>query len=471
MLENKPDITASREEPSRRLAALGQRSWTGWGLRAAAVVLILLVAGGGVRTFLRYHTAAVMTLPIREYSHAEYPENPAALSVHHGNYNGRTLSLVQKDTTHFDVILTPKHSHIAKIVFRNLDISLMTPSLPAWTKDDQDLWRIALTDRQWNRQQVRFDATSPHIEITGGDGFEKGHLFTAELAKNCLNAGLWEVLLFVKDGNDKALYYQGWFTFPLGHYKRLFEHNTSLSYLRHWYYLEHWFDPAGTRVPMAKLRQVRRERAVSATFNRDEKIIAAGEQTRKRRTTVAENVTTWGDFYDGRPIHFAAFIPPGRYSVSHLWKNKYGQMDRFEHAVLREIVSPAIDKPLHELELVFTSRQEPGKRRFFVSGFDLQVLPQLPVHDYPKGLYMPMGIGVPPFFQSYDALRQHPPYKSPYVSMLLDDNDRWIDHHTFAIDGVAMHRDATDPAMLHVYLLSYERHSLIGHFVVSAQMF
>jgi hypothetical protein len=81
-----------------------------------------------------------------------------------------------------------------------------------------------------------------------------------------------------------------------------------------------------------------------------------------------------------------------------------------------------------------------------------------------------MGIGVPPFFQSYDALRQHPPYQSPYVSVLLDGDDQWIDHHAFAIDGVVMHRDATDPTVLHVYLLSYERHSLIGHFVVSTQM-
>lgn len=30
-----------------------------------------------------------------------------------------------------------------------------------------------------------------------------------------------------------------------------------------------------------------------------------------------------------------------------------------------------------------------------------------------------------------------------------------------------MHLDADDPKLLHVYLLSYERHSLIGHDVMS----
>ena len=79
---------------------------------------------------------------------------------------------------------------------------------------------------------------------------------------------------------------------------------------------------------------------------------------------------------------------------------------------------------------------------------------------------MPMGIGVPPFFQSYEELEKNPPHKSPYVSVLLDEQDRWIDHHSFAIDGPVLHRDEKNPDLLHVYLLSYARHSLIPHFVI-----
>jgi hypothetical protein len=29
-----------------------------------------------------------------------------------------------------------------------------------------------------------------------------------------------------------------------------------------------------------------------------------------------------------------------------------------------------------------------------------------------------------------------------------------------------MHRDLDKPSLVHVYLLSYERHSLIGHFLI-----
>jgi uncharacterized membrane protein YdjX (TVP38/TMEM64 family) len=456
------------------IVPLAVRKFVQWKVRWRTVglvtggLLLVAVAGVALRTHFRYKTADTMEVPVREYTNAEYPEDPANRSLHYGQYDGRRLTLIKKDTTHFDFIFGSDNPHVAKVVFRDVDVSLMTPGLPEWTKADDGLRRIALTDRQWNRQQVRLGGPdSPHVEVTGGDSWEQENLYSAELAKNCLNAGLWEVLLFTKEGGDKALYYQGWFTFPLGHYKDLFEHNTGLSYWKHWYYLEHWFDPAGTPVPMDKLREVVREREVKATFNKSERVIAAGEQARKRRTTVGENIVTWGDFYDGRKIRFASFIPPGRYSLNHPWKNEYRRIDRFDRAILREIRSPVTDKTLHELELVFSSTKREGLSRFFVSGFDLAALPQLPVKDYPKGMYMPMGIGVPPFFQSYEELEKNPPHRSPYVSVLLDEQDNWIDHHSFAIDGPVLHRDEKDPNLLHVYLLSYERHSLIAHFVIS----
>src|SRR5262249_24822729 len=149
------------------------------------------------RTYFRYRTAGVMEVAVTEYTNAEYPDDPALRSVHYGKYTGRKLTLVQKDATHFDLVFEPSDPRTAKVVFRDIDVSLMTPGLPEWAKADAGLTRIALTERQWNRQQVRFDRGSPHVEISGGDGFEVKNWYTAELAKNCLNAGLWEVLLFV----------------------------------------------------------------------------------------------------------------------------------------------------------------------------------------------------------------------------------------------------------------------------------
>ncbi|OUL19162.1 hypothetical protein BV375_32960 [Nostoc sp. 106C] len=58
----------------------------------------------------------------------------------------------------------------------------------------------------------------------------KQNLYEIVLTNNCLNAGFWEIPLFTKKDNNKSLYYQNWFTFPLGHYKNIFENINKISY-------------------------------------------------------------------------------------------------------------------------------------------------------------------------------------------------------------------------------------------------
>jgi hypothetical protein len=73
-------------------------------------------------------------------------------------------------------------------------------------------------------------------------------------------------------------------------------------------------------------------------------------------------------------------------------------------------------------------------------------------------------MSVPSFYQTYEELVSNPPRESPRYSFLVDGEDRWIDHHTAAIDGPVMHWDESDETVLHLYFLSYERHSLVRHF-------
>jgi hypothetical protein len=137
---------------------LGRKSWLPYLVAVPGIITIAAVALGGVWLSRRYTTSDVMFIPLKEYSSAEYPEDPADKSINYGRYSDRELRLAKRDATHFDFILEPKHGHVATVVFRNIDVSLMTPSEPYWTKRDPNLERIALTDRQWNRQQVSFPA-------------------------------------------------------------------------------------------------------------------------------------------------------------------------------------------------------------------------------------------------------------------------------------------------------------------------
>ena len=447
-----------------------------WVALAGLAVVGTAGAAGGYWVHDRYRADEVMEVPVTEYTHAEYREDPSGRSVHHGRYDGRSLHLVRRDDTHFDFEFVSDDPHVASVAFRNVDVSLMTVKQPDWVKDDAGLTRISLIDREWNRQQVKFavtpgserpaDNAGAWVEVSGGDGWEAAHLTQAALAKNCLNAGLWEVLLNCDEGDGTKMYYQGWFTFPLGHLAEQFERNTGLDYADWWYPLEHWQDPAGTVMNLDGLRTVKAEVPATVAFDRDEEITVSGEQVRKCRTTDGSGYVCWGDLLDRADVSFATFVPPGKYSHAHPWGNEYWRFAEFDGGTLREVESPAAPgETLHELELAF--RTDVGEaQRLLIGGVDLAALPTLPVGEYPKGLYMPMGIGVPPFYQSYVELAANPPAESPYYSVLVDADGRWIDHHKAAVDGPVMHRDAADPSLIHLYLLSYERHTLVAHFTL-----
>ncbi|MEM6799165.1 MAG: hypothetical protein AAF589_06595, partial [Planctomycetota bacterium] len=460
-----PQTATHQVEPaSKRLA-----KWRTWLLVALLVAAAGLV-GGGVWLFSRYEFSEEMLVAVTEFDKFDYPEDPSGRSPHYGQYRGRQLRLVQTGDATFDFLFEPIAGvdHVATVAFKNVDVSLLTPGLPEYAKGDDGLRRIALTDREWNRQQAQFYVGKDNVEVTGGDGFERDNLAVASLAKNCLNAGLWEVLLFTNDGGGKQMYYQGWFTFPMGQYKRLWEANTGLSYWDdvNFYRMEHWLDPAGNLIPLDKLREVVSEKPVEAHFDPDEEICFGGEQVRKRRTTQAPGVRCWRDFVERRDeIKFATFTPPGYYDTGKPWGNDYGRLAEFNGCTLRRVKSKLNGQTLDELELAYTG-VDGEQTTIIIGGLDLMAAPQLPRDLYPQGYYLPMGIGVPPFYQDYAALLQNRPHESPYYSFVLDAESRWVDHHSMAIDGPVIHRDPSDPSLVHLYLLSYERHQLVAHYEV-----
>ena len=439
--------------------------------RLALATSIFIVAGIGTTGFVlwfmnRYRTSEEMQVNLKEFSNQEYPENPALLSVHHKRYTQRKLKLVKKDDNHFDFVLEPTNEKTAKILVKNVDLSWFIPQIPESIKEERGLKDIYLSEREYNRQQVSFPVDSESVEIIGGDGFEKRNLYTIELANNCLNAGYWEIILTTKENNQKSAYYQGWFTFPMGHYKNIFEQINKISYWENWWRLEHWQDPDGTKTNLNLLRKVVNERQLPTKFPLDEKIIVSGEQTRKIRTVMGDNLITWGDIYQNYArIKFATFRVPGWYDNETPWQNEYWRIGKFNQATLRTIEPTDSQQNFQEIELEFNDKKTGETNRLLLSGINLKQLPKLAVSDYQKGLYLPLGIKVPPFFQGYEKLASQSPSESPYFGVILDSKDRWINRHDLAVDGFVMHLDLDNPNLLHTYLLSYERHTLVAHFI------
>ena len=221
----------------------------------------------------------------------------------------------------------------------------------------------------------------------------------------------------------------------MGQYKRLWENNTGLSYWNdfNFYRMEHWLNPEGDVLPVEKLRTIVSETEIDAKFDPEEPIRFAGEQIRKRRTVQAPGVRNWGDVVEKRDsISFASFNPPGFYDVETPWHNRFELIAKFKNAAHRRVKSVLNGEELDELELRFETVD--GKEtRLYIGGLDLSKAPALPADDYPKGIYLPMGIGTPPFYQDYASLLQNHPEESPYYSFFLNEDDGWIDHHSMPL--------------------------------------
>ena len=430
--------------------------------------LLIFLACARVYLYVRYHTKKTMTVAVKEFTPITYPDNPARLSKRHGQYSHPHVAIQKNKDQTFNLVFSAGNDKSAHISFKNIDVRLMTPSVPSFVKGDKNLTRIALTDRQWNRQQVIFNADNGHIEVTGGDGFEQ-NLYQVHLAKNCLNAGLWEILLYVQENHKKRLVYQGWFTFPLGHYKKTFEQNTGLSYWPHAHYLEHWFTPESVQVDVDKLRQVIDVYPLVLTQDMDEKILVGGEQTHKKKNIISKNkIETFKDYME-EDVSFSTFVPPGVYQKSKPWVHEYWRIQHPISAVLNTVQSPVKKKKVLQEIVITYSDDKPNHNDdsyFYVSGFDLSSLPRLDPKQYAKGQLFLMGIGTPPLKQTYTSLSKHPPAMSPIFSVFLNEKGSWINHHEAAIDGVILLIDKDKKNRLHMYLVSYERHAIVGHYMM-----
>jgi hypothetical protein len=441
-------------------------TWKSYVILGLTTLTAGLGLGGAAWFHVRYDDGSTRVVPLQHFTTAEYPEDPEPRSIQYGHYPHRAITIQHLGETRFRFLMEPASGHATTIELPEVDLAHLVASVPAWVKPDPDLTRVGLIDREWNRQQVRFRRDSPFVRLfEGGDGFEEQALTRVDLARNCLNAGLWEVILYTVEDGEERRYEHAWFTFPLGLYKNLFERVNGLSYWDYWWSLEHWVDPAGTPIRLDRLRRVEREWPLQVIALWDELPLAMGEQRLKQKNVLAPPIYTYRDWYD-HPVQFASFIPPGRYSVAHPRDTKLHDLADFKGATLRRVRTPEAARDLFELDLSFRSPDGVPTRLVF-GGLDLAAMPRLSPDRYERGWAVPMGIGNLSFFESYEFLLSNPPLVRPFYGLHLDAQDRWINHHAVGVDGPLLHRDAADPSRLHLYLLAYERHALLNHFVLA----
>lgn len=446
-----------------------QLSWKLLGLGATA--LTLLATGAGL-AYGRYGNPSLTGLNLTNETvdgHAWAGEDISFQQIA-GNQFNVSFQLTDLSLSHNNK--NNIKDRATELTLQNIDLSLMIPTVPATAHGNKALTQWFLTEREFNRQRVIFEPGSPHIQLPASLGPYAPQDISIALTNNCLGAGYWELAVYAQTDTGNEKIYQGYFTFSRRAYAGLINQFNPTHYWQQVRTMEAW--PgfkflSGLPFSLEALRTVVSEQTVPVTDLKSEPILAANEQVDKADLVVyknetAESIETWEELRQA-DLAFHSFVPPGIYNPNRLWDADFSQLATLTQATARQVLSPLNETPLTELQLDFANTHG-DLRQLIVSGVDLAQIPQLDSQDYSDGVYMPLGFGTT-FTQTYGDLQAQPPSDSPFFSVLLNRKQQVIDYRQdIGINGIVMHRDADNANRLHLYLMSYERITLIGHYIV-----
>lgn len=354
-----------------------------------------------------------------------------------------TLSIAPQPDGRYALTLTPG----ADAPAASADLRAMVPGVPRLARGNADLTRIALIQREFNRNEV-------HNDLPGGRDFS--------IANNCLRQGLWEVKLTEKQADKSVMRYHAWLTFPKEDYARLFEAQTGLKYSDYENLFAFYPTLGGLPVPLPALRTVVSEKdAGPVNTHAADPLQRLPEQQSKTKWVLSPGIATYGDFSDPakQPIALARFTEPGRYTAEEQAKFDLAWLAKPVRLQSRLVKNPRVEGPFPEIEISFAD----GKR-ILLADSRLAALPVLsdpPTKDADV-LKLVCGIGTPDIHSpsAADRAREIAEDRPRYL-MLLDRDGRHVDNHLVGgLDAAYLWRDATN---LHLWLVSYERIAFVGH--------
>ena len=158
-----------------------------------------------------------LSFNIQELTDEEYPDNPD-IGFRSKNYSSDFFTkgqLIAKPNGQYDILIHTTEKYQDTIVFKSIDLDEFIPTVPDYIKDDQYLSYITLINQEWNRNQVRFD--SDEFYTTNKS------ITRVDIARNCLNSFLWEIIAFVEEDGKNVPVHHGWFHFPEALYKSIFK--------------------------------------------------------------------------------------------------------------------------------------------------------------------------------------------------------------------------------------------------------
>lgn len=402
---------------------------------------------------------------VTEMTDEDYPDNNdiASRCADWQNYKHHKVTFERLDSTHFTLTFFPSSALSDTIKIEHINLLEWIPTIPTYIKDDY-LKLLGIVNAEWNRQQVKFVKDEFIISKYSKEGKKTTRV---DLARNCLNSYLWEMITYATEkGKDKPLYH-GWFEFPRDLYEELFEevNKGRLSFKEYKAYLVNYKDPERKVVDLNQLRTVAESDTVLCTSLNDSFYPKTGARKSKFKNIVyPKNPTSINDFLTDSTT-FSTFLYPGYYSTSDPRSTTLSKLRYPKKVVVNKVTSKNNSKNDYlEFQVTFArSSDTTNLTTVVIGGIQYRQLKQLAVEDYNKGLKMPMGIGNHAFYENADYAQHHSSKENPYYAFILDREGKWLDSHFFGVDGPLFHLDENNPNLLHYWLLSFERHAMVTH--------
>ncbi|MBC8046916.1 MAG: hypothetical protein H7Y00_08985 [Fimbriimonadaceae bacterium] len=421
----------------------------------------ILFAQKNKPVYVSTHTAEIKTM-----TDAEYPDNNniGYRNKLAGIYAHNTISFFEKQNGNFDILITPANEKSDSIFLSNINLLEIMPTIAEHIKSDSYLTHIALMNQEWNRIQAKF--TNEYYTVKG-TGDEKNNITRVDIANNCLGAGLWEMSMFATENNKERVYFQSWFTFPAELYKNLFEKRNDTSFETWKDMLTNYKTPPSQKINLDILRTINSEQIMPYENLNAELYPVIGErQTKAKNILYPKIYTSINDFLTDSTA-YASFVSLGMYNKKDVRHTSLGNFRYPGRMTYSRTTSTNKEKTQAvELRLSFQSADKTKTTQLIIGGVQPEKMPALNMNNHSMGFQRSMGIGNHSFNSSYEEILAFPSKQNPYYLFVTDAEDNWLDSHLLGIDGVLLFRDIADASKLHVMLLSFERHTFAGHFIV-----
>ncbi|MDP5140962.1 MAG: hypothetical protein NWP83_10905, partial [Spirosomaceae bacterium] len=287
-----------------------------------------------------------LTFNITNLSDEEYPDNPD-IGFRSENYQNEFFTTGKIDSTNqpfvWNFVFRTKAAD--SILFENIDISEFIPTIPTHVKQDAYLSFISCVNQEWNRNQVQFD----NSQFKSTDS----KIVRIDIARNCLNTYLWEIIVYVKEGGKTVPFAHGWFDFPHEQYVKLFEAKNGVSFDKYKKHLENWVDPESEEIILDLLRTITKSLDVKFSDKSDAMYPQEGARKSKFKEIIYPKAfATMRDLQSDSTL-FATFTPPGFYNRKDPRKTELGRFYNLQSVEVNDIKSKANGETLHEVKMTF----------------------------------------------------------------------------------------------------------------------